>query len=328
MFLGKEHDRAVTSAVAVILLVAVAVILGATITVYFFGFTEKIGGPTAEATFEYAESPVGIEMTAEQIAEDVTVEINGKQVASFDSSDAGQSRLIPTSPGDQLTVISADGSRSVLVSRTIDDRDRIGDFIAHYTFEKGDNSDILYDESGNDNTGDLKGDPKWTGGSLRFDGSDYVDVNDLSADVDVSEFTIAATFTQESTDRTQQIIEHYGGGNEWYLENDQVTANEYSPVYAIDHGAGESLEDAGSYSTGERRTLVGTYDGKTFELYIDGKKIDSANGGDDVKMGELVIGADAPGGSSQRFDGEIHEIRLYHTAFDTQGIESVSKVME
>jgi len=112
------------------------------------------------------------------------------------------------------------------------------------------------------------------------------------------------------------------------LENDKETASEYSPVYAINHLGSESLEDAGSYSTGERRTLVGTYDGETYELYIDGQKIDSATGGDDVEMGELIIGADAPSGSYQEFDGQIHEIRLYHTAFDEQGIESVSKVME
>jgi len=323
-----QCDRAVTPVVSNILIVAIVLILTATVAVHFYGFTDKIGGPTTQATFEYDESAVGIEMTPEQIAQDVAVEINGKQVATFDKGDAGNGKLIPTSPGDKLTVVAADGSRSVLVSRTVDDRNEIGDFIAHYTFEEGDDSSVLYDKSGNDNTGDLQGDPQWTDGSLTFDGSgDHITVDDLSSDVPVSEFTIAATFTQESSSGTQQIIEHWGGGNEWYLENDE-SGSEYVPNYAIDHGNGEILQTPGSYSTGNRRTVVGTYDGDTYELYLDGQKIESDNYNSDIEMGNLVIGADAPDGGSQYFDGDIHEIRLYHTAFDTQGVDSITKVME
>src|SRR6056297_3293449 len=147
---NRQQERAATPAVAAILIVVITVVLGTVVAVQFTGFTSKIGGPTSQATFEYAESPVGIEMIPKQIAQDVAVEINGKQVATFDRSDAGNGKLIPTSPGDHLTVVAADGSRSVLVSRTVDDREEIGDFSAHYTFEAG-SGDTLVDRSGNEN---------------------------------------------------------------------------------------------------------------------------------------------------------------------------------
>ena len=326
----SQQDRAVTPAVATILIVVITVVLSTVVTAHFLGFTSKIGGPTAQATFEYAESPVGIEMTPEQIAQDVAVEINGKQVATFDKDDAGNGKLIPTSPGDKLTVVATDGSRSVLVSRTIDDRDEIGDFIAHYTFEGDPGDTVLEDQSGNDNDGDLQNGPNWTGESLEFDGSDdYIDVEDLSSPEPVSEFTIAVTFKQETSGGTQQLIEHYGGGNEWYLENDQ-SGSKYRPNYAIDHADPNGITRTdGSYATGERRVMIGTYDGSEYELFIDGQKEKSVTyTGDAIEMGDLVIGADAPDGSIQHLDGEIHEIRLYHSAFDDQGIKRISTVME
>jgi len=328
MILKKEQDRAVTPAVAVILLVAVAVVLGATITVYFFGFTEKIGGPTAEATFEYAESPVGIEMTAEQIAEDVTVEINGKQVASFDSSDAGQSRLIPTSPGDQLTVISADESRSVLVSRTIDDRDELGDFIAHYTFEEG-SGDTLVDRSGNDNDGEITG-ADWITSSdtgLDFDGSgDQVLVDGVNApdEVDVEEFTIAVAYKQNpGNNGVNQLIEHEYSGNEWFLETD-VSGSTYQMEYTVDFP--QQLETGYMYNPGQRRVAVGTYDGNDYDLYMNGNYVDGKSVERSVGMGDMEIGVDSDGGS-QYLDGEIYEIRLYYSAFDDDSVESITRVM-
>ncbi len=60
-------DRAVSPAIATILLVAVILVLGAGVGAQLLGITEKIGGPTGQATFEYSEAPVGVEMTPEHI---------------------------------------------------------------------------------------------------------------------------------------------------------------------------------------------------------------------------------------------------------------------
>jgi len=235
---NRQQDRAATPAVAAILIVVITVVLGTVVAVQFTGFTSKIGGPTSQATFEYAESPVGIEMIPKQIAQDVAVEINGKQVATFDRSDAGNGKLIPTSPGDQLTVVAADGSRSVLVSRTVDDREEIGDFIAHYTFEAG-SGDTLVDRSGNENDGNIDGDRNWLTGTdsgMRFDGSgDHIHVTNISAPVDVDEFTIAVAYRQQSgNDEVNQLIEHrYDSDNEWFLETD-VSSSTYRLEYAVD----------------------------------------------------------------------------------------------
>lgn len=324
---SKEHNRAVTPAVATILLVAVVVVLGATVTTYFFGFTEKIGGPTAEATFSYDESPVGIEMTADQIGEDVSVELNGQRVASFDSSDAGQSRLIPTSPGDQLTVVSADGSRSVLVSRTVDDRDEIGDFIAHYTFDDADSDDVLEDQSGNNNDGDIMGDPDWTGESISFDGSnDYITVSDISAPVDVEEFTIAVAYKQRSDADVNQLVEHqYGADNEWFLETRFDDPNTYRMEFAVEFPDNE-IYSSYAYDTGGRRVAVGTYDGTNYNLYMNGNQVAGDSFTREVSMGDMRIARDFES-SNQFLNGEIYEIRLYYSAFDDKGVDSITKAM-
>lgn len=49
---------------------------------------------------------------------------------SYEQTAAGKSVLLPTAPGDRITVVSEDGGRSVLVQEEIDERSEIGDFIA------------------------------------------------------------------------------------------------------------------------------------------------------------------------------------------------------
>ena len=153
----------------------------------------QTGAPTAEAAFEYEETSVGLEMTPVAIATDVTIQLNGKPVASFGSDSAGESILLPTGPRDTITVISADERRSVLAQKQIEGGSQIGDFIAYYTFDTRDGE--LRDRSGNGNDGTAQGDPSRSGSSFIFNGTpDSVEVTDISSPVDVSEFTIAATY--------------------------------------------------------------------------------------------------------------------------------------
>ena len=329
MLLEEQDSRAVTPVVATVLLVAVIVILVGTLAASFFGVTEKIGGPTGQAAFEYAESPVGLEMTPTQIGQDVTVEINGKQITTFETDDAGETKLIPTSPGDQLTVIAADGSRSVLVSKTIDDRDEIGDFVAHYTFAEGSGS-TLVDQSGNDNDGTIEGDPDWlteSDAGLKFDGTDdYVTIDNLDAGVDVDEFTIAVAYKQDAvaSDEVNQLVEHRYGGNEWFLETRGGSGSTYQIEYAVEFP--EQLTTGYSYNTGNRRVAVGTYDGSEYGLYMDSDKIGTKDASRPIGMDDMKIAVDSDE-SSQFYEGEIYEIRLYYSAFDDEEVESITKAM-
>ena len=326
---GSTRSRGTANVVGTLLLVAVVVVVGVPLTVFSFAFLDGLGAPTADATFTYEQTSAGLEMTPEVLGTDVAVRLDGKQVATFDEGEAGRTVLLPTAPGDRITVVSRDGEQSVLVDRTVDDRSEVGDFIAYYTFESTSGT-TLVDRSGNGNDGTLSGDPTWQGDSLRFDGADdSVSVTDIiTPGVDVSEFTVAVAYRQRgSSGRVNQLVEHYDGGVEWFLENPGAAGSAYTTDFAVNYPS-HVLNSGEQYTTGTRHVAVGTYDGSTYELYVDGElKGRKTDFDGDVVMGDLVIGADAPGATYQHFDGDIYEIRLYYAAFDEEGVATVSTAM-
>jgi len=319
-------DRAASTVMGVLLLVAVVVVVGGVVGIGALTFLDGTGSPQATADFQYEQTPAGLRMSPEAISTTVSVQLNGRDVATFEPDSAGQSVLLPTAPGDRITVVSRDRDRSVLVQRTIEERSQVGDFIAYYTFESGSGT-TLVDRSGNGNDGTLDaGSGTWGESSYRFDGNDNFDVTGLASESNVSEFTVAVAFKQESVGGVRQLVEHYGGGNEWYLET-HTSGSDYVIDYAVDHGSGDVISST-AYAPGQRQVAVGTFDGSNYEMFVDGQQISSGTYDSNVEMGNLVIGADAPNGNSQYLDGEIYEIRLYYTAFDEEEVTVVSRAME
>lgn len=328
--MSLETDRAASTVIGVLLLVGVTVVVGGVLAVGALTFLDGAGAPQATAEFDYEQTSAGLRMTPQAISTTVTVQLNGRDVATFDPNSAGQSVLLPTAPGDRITVVSRDGEQSVLVDRTVDDRSEVGDFIAYYTFDAGSGT-TLEDQSGNGNDGTLVGDSDgWTSNAYEFTGDDYFDVESLDAPPeDVTEFTIAVSYRQSgfSGDGYSQLVEHHNGGNEWFLETNTGTGSQYTLDYTVDYPNSKVTSDE-SYTNGERHVAVGTYDGSTYELFVDGKSEGSENFDSNVIIGDLVIGADAPNGGSQEFHGEIYEIRLYYRAFDESEVEVVTNAMD
>ncbi|WP_379801708.1 LamG domain-containing protein [Haloarcula halophila] len=316
-----------TSIVGNLLLVATVVFLGAVLAIGSFAYLDGVGAPTATADFTYERTPAGLEMTPKALSTAVDVQLNGKRVATFSEDAAGRTVLLPTAPGDRITAVSRDGEQTVLVDTTVDDRSEVGDFIAYYTFDSTSGSELV-DRSGNGNDGTLSGSPTWTGNSLQFGGNDHVDVRNLAVPGrTVSEFTVAVAYRQDgSSDRVNQLVEHYNGGNEWFLENPGASGNQYRTEFAVNFPS-TSISSGSTYTTGQRHVAVGTFDGSTYELYVDGDRVGSDSYDSAVNMGDLVIGADAPNGNSQTLDGEIYEIRLYYTAFGEEEIRVISTAM-
>ncbi|QSG04986.1 LamG domain-containing protein [Halapricum desulfuricans] len=337
-------DRAIRGATPVVgnvLLVAVVIVIGVVLVTLSFSFLEGTGAPSAEASFEYEQTPVGLEMTATAIGTDVTVQLNGRPVATIEAGDAGESVIVPTAPGDRITVVSRDREKSVLVDRTIDDREEVGDFIAYYTFEAG-SGDALLDRSNNDNNASLKGDKTgWTGNSYDFTGNDYFEVTKLNAPVyEVSEFTFAVTYKTDSGTAKQELAEHISGSDNWGVEIkpcenwnscDGDKTDTHNPNFFADESGGSQSGQifGGPEPVGQKQVVVGTYNGSTTEIYIDGepKATDSFNS--EISMGDFFIGTDAESsGNRDNFDGEIYEIRLYYTAFDDQQVRVLTEAME
>ncbi|QSG08595.1 LamG domain-containing protein [Halapricum desulfuricans] len=338
-------DRGATPVVGNVLLVAVVIVIGIVLVTLSFSFLEGTGAPSAEASFEYEQTPVGLEMTATAIGTDVTVQLNGRPVTTIEAGDAGESVLVPTAPGDRITVVSQDREKSVLVAREIEDRDEVGDFIAYYTFEAG-SGDTLLDRSNNDNDGNLSGDLDWQESSLAFDGDgDYIEVDQFNTPVEtVSEFTIAVTYRTDDESEKQELVEHKSDDDNWLLElkpcdNDEVESadsdlcdgdDQYVPVFSVDQAGG--TQDEQIFGDGEqantRQTLVGTFNGSGHTLYVDGEQASSGEYEGDISMGDLNIGKDIEPSNDDYLDGEIYEIRLYYTAFDDQQVRVLTEAME
>ena len=324
-----RQGRAATSVIGILLLVAVAVVIAVVVMMASLTFLDALGAPTADAVFEYEQTSVGLRMTPMAIGTDVTVRLNGKPVSTIESDDAGRSVLLPTAPGDRITVVSRDREQSVLVQKRVDERAEIGDFIAYYTFESGSGS-TLVDRSGNDNDGTLNDDPKWIDSGLRFDGSnDHVLVDNLDAQQDVEAFTVATTYTQRGpgSDTVTQLVEHTWQGNEWFIETRDNGSGGYQIDYAVGFpDAAGQVSTGDDYTYGTRHVVVGTYDGQTFELYVDGQRVASGSYSRPVNIGDMRIGRDFES-PSQYFEGDISELRLYYSAFDGADVRRISESM-
>lgn len=329
--MGQQSSRGVTSVIAVLLLVAVVVVVGSVVAVGAFTFLDRTGAPQATADFSYEQTPAGLRMTPEVLGTAVTVQLNGRDVATFEPNQAGQSVLLPTAPGDRITVVSRDEQRSVLVTEEIDERSEIGDFIAYYTFGGTDGDTVLEDQSGNGNDGNLNTDGDsdgWTGSAYDFDGNDYFDVNDMSAETSVDAFTVAIAYRQDGagSDTVSQLAEHTFSGNEWFIENRYDSGSgTYQTEYTVEYPNDEA-ETGYNYALGERHVVVGTYDGSTYSLYVDGSRIESNPHSGPVGVGDMHIGRDYER-DIQYLDGRIYEIRLYYTAFDDGEVETITNAM-
>ena len=322
-----------TPVIGNILLVAVVLVVAIALIVLSLTFLENTGAPTAEASFEVEESAAGVYLVPEALGTDVEVELNGDPIVHIPSDASGERFLVPTAPGDRMTIVSRDEDRSVLLEERIDERSEIGDFVVLYRFDSGSGA-TLEDRSGNDNDGAIQGSPTGEtggGGCLDFDGAnDSVEVQDISAPVAVDEFTIAVTYRQSArgTDAIGQLIEHTWSGNEWFLETEVNGSGGYRLMYAVGFpDAAGQVQTGDDFAFGERHVAVGTYDGQDFELYVDGSLAASGSYSRSVDMGDMTLARDFES-DIQYLDGDICEVRLYYTAFDAARIRTITDAMD
>jgi hypothetical protein len=338
--MGLRRDErgvgpAVDRRVAVLLVILLLVTAAGVFVVFTAGDANK---PTAEGAFELRPTSTGIEVVATSVTQSVTVQLNGRDIHTLTESDIGQPVLLPTAPGDRVSIVSRTGNKTTLLEEVIDDRREVGDFVAYYTFESGIGTTIL-DRSGNGNNGTLRDDeggpgPTWTSGNIRtglqFDGSgDYVRVPDITTEeVDtVSDFTVATTVRiRGPTGDIQQFVEHRYGDNEWYLET-TTTSGPYGVAYAVRFDD-QVIRSAPTLRSRQTYALVGTYDSETdaYTLYIDGDRVASDTFDSDVRMGELILGRDYER-SEQYFHGTMSQFRLYYTDFDDSEVRALTRVM-
>jgi hypothetical protein len=203
--------------------------------------------------------------------------------------------------------------------------------VAAYGFNEG-TGGVVVDSSGNGNHGAISG-ASWTSGgrygnALSFDGvNDWVTVNP-SATLDLSTgMTIEAWVRPSSSSGWRTILykERAAEGLSWALYSSDDSAP--PAVYAArtgslwSHATGSSMLPLNAW-----RHVVGTYDGTTLRLYVNGSLVRSVALGGAMLVGDgpLRIGGNAPslpfGG--QFFRGVIDEIRIYNRALTLSEIRA------
>lgn len=328
-----SFDRRSTSSVlGVVLLVAVVVVVSLVVVVFGFAFLDGFGTPTAEASFTYQQSPAGLFVIPKALSTDVVVQLNGEPVERLTADSAGQSVLLPTAPGDEITILSTDGEQSVFVQRTVEDRREIGDLIAYYPFTR-DSGSTVADKSGNGNDGAANGGYTRTGECMTFDGTSetHINVGDLTLDGpdSIDELTVAISYTYDGAGSgIQNLIEYQSSQFAWYIETDRDYGDPHRMEYNIGYLTSPS---AALYAEGipadETQVLIGTYDGEEMALYRNGEQVGTAALERSVNLGEIILAADS-NPSIQNLDGSLCEVRLYYTALDERSVDTLTNVMD
>lgn len=331
-FTGAE--RSMSPVVGVALMVAITVLLAAVVIVMLTGAADPGVAPTTDTAVSLDPTDTGTDLTTDfSSGREIAVRLNGETLATVDGDSTGETVFLPTAPGDEVHLVAAEDDADVLVRERFD-AGEAGDFVAYFPFDDGSGS-TLEDQSLNGNHGDVQSGPQWVsddqGSALAFDGAsdDYVEVDDLNTDGtgQVEAFTVAVTVRMDSTGSIQQFVEHNNAtGAEWHLE----TNGNGGVQFAVDYVAGNPnsyVQSAdGVLQPGQTHVLVGTYDGQTFRLYVDGTPVASGARDAAADMGELRIGKD-DSGNGQELDGRMYEFRLYYAAMDDDEVEMLTRAM-
>jgi hypothetical protein len=288
-------------------------------------FTESGSGPytyTADV-ISGTDGLVSANLTAAQTD-------TGEPVAGFPHDDS----LLVATDGDYLWTDSGDWDNATssdgVVHASYGNRDPDELELGYTTNDTGlvayyplDDTGVAPDESGHgdDNDGTVEGNPSesvgiFGSGAYALDGNDdYVRIDD-SASLEMSdtdEVTVSAWVKLDAIQSGwRAIFQHSDTSYNLQL------ADGKDPEFTIYDGTWYSAAAGFSLSPDSWYHLVGTFDGNTAKLYVDGTEVDDESGpdeidsasGTDAGLGENV---DAPG---RHLDGSIDELRVYDRALD------------
>jgi hypothetical protein len=190
---------------------------------------------------------------------------------------------------------------------------------AEYEFD----SSSAIDSSGNGNNGTLVGGPTFTTGvtgqTIQLNGSNqYVTVANSSDLNPTSAITLSAWINATDWNGNRRIIQK---GN----TDDQYRLTAESGVLKFDvHGVG--VITAALPSTGVWHLIIGTYDGTTMKLYVDGVVVASAAATGSIAVTSDPLDVGNKNGSvvgSDTFHGDLDDVRIYDRAISASEIQSL-----
>ncbi|MBI4244529.1 MAG: LamG domain-containing protein [Planctomycetes bacterium] len=214
------------------------------------------------------------------------------------------------------------------------------DLVAHYTFDESSGS-IVYDKSGNNNHGKIKGEPRWvrteTGAGLVFNGVDnYIDCGSAPS-LDIKETgTVEIWYKLKSPHGG--LVSRSTQGN-WPGQRLVLAFNTYYPeekklMWYFSDGALYQEDKIMSVSFAPETLDIGiwthlvlTFDGKVVEVYKNGvlirstfQEIKPETGGVPLRIGYCE------GMGTPFFSGIIDEVRIYNRALSEEDVFSHFKL--
>jgi len=192
--------------------------------------------------------------------------------------------------------------------------------VGHWKFDEGSGTSAV-DSSGNGNAGTLTNGPTWTQGKIgkavNFDGSnDVVNVGDISA-FNLSQLTVEA-WINPSALANKSIVDKFPydlGTNGW-----RINTRSNGDIW-FSYGNANSNDQAiatSSYTGNSWSHVVGTYDGITLKIYVNGVlKGSQASTKTYTATGRVLsIGSNSGfsniPGSFEVFQGSIDDVRIYN----------------
>jgi len=231
---------------------------------------------------------------------------------------------------------------SLLITIAIPSQSQLeADLVGYWKFDEGTGT-IVNDSSGYNNTGMLIGNPSWVDGkygkALSFDGiDDYIVIPD-SPSLRVQTFSLEAWIYmdkrpyQHGTFHSGIInkLHYLGGASKGYkLQFDRSTETDDHLVLSIGDGNVQikliEYNSINDLTLNRWHHVVGTYDGSTANLYIDGELKSSSSPGmyviahDDTP---LVIGSEYHASSIVKFKGLIDDVRIYNRVLSIEEVKA------
>lgn len=215
--------------------------------------------------------------------------------------------------------------------------------VGYWKFDEGVGK-VAFDRTKSENHGILINDPKWVDGkygqAIEFDGiDDFVSIPD-SPSLRVQNFTLAAWIYmtkrpyQHGTPASAIInkIHNLGGGpmKGYKLQFEAPTATNDRLVLTLGDGTAQRFlieyNSINDLTLNQWHHVVGTYDGSTAKIYIDGELKSISHPGTHVVAHDyapLIIGTEYTYELNTLFNGIIDNAMVYSRALSEQEIEGI-----
>lgn len=188
--------------------------------------------------------------------------------------------------------------------------------VLHFAFDEGAGK-VVTDDSGYQNNGNFKVNPKWVDGksgkALSFNGGDAVEIKS-SDSLDITEAITMEMWVKvtSSAEIKQAGIERGGWEVGEYSIYPYYEGGTVIQFFDLPPACGDAGIKGKSIQDGEWHYFAGTWDGKNISLYIDGE-LDKSGGCDGtLKSSNTSVYIGSRNGGERFLTGIVDEVRIYN----------------